>query len=43
LISGNSAKIPAYPEIGAVKVPTKSYKNDPIGKKKGDRGPWKIL
>lgn len=43
LISGDRAKIPADPEIDPIKVPTKSYKNDPIGKKKGDRGPWKIL
>ena len=43
LISGDRAKILADPEIDPIKVSTKRDKNDPIGKKKGDRGPWKIL
>lgn len=43
LISGNREKILPAPKIDPIKVSTKSDKNDPIGKKKGDRGPWKIL
>ena len=33
----------ANPKINAIKVSAKRDKNDPIGKKKGDGGPWEIL
>jgi hypothetical protein len=43
LISGNSVKIPVYPEIGAIKVSAERGEDDPVGKKKADRDPWEIL
>jgi hypothetical protein len=43
LFPRNRKKILSDPEIDPIKVSAKSYKNDPIGKKKGDGNPWKIL